>query len=242
MKPITFILYCLLICITACNSGAKTPAMVEEAVLHPKFAENKLHGIGVFKIGSSVEATIDELVNNEKYVLDTIGNVVDQRDSRKLDRLVQTMIFRIKPTASTLEADVNMIKQSYTIALWCRQTTTFTIAKYVVDSIVLNDLVLRYYNNKLVYMECKATDELISAIQSKYGKYDMVGDVDSWHGYKNGDVEAWFMGDYDAALPKQVLKIYVTGARNFMEDCGKRDFAAQDSIDKGNKHQGLKNL
>ena len=233
-------LYSILISITACNNGAKTPGMIEEAMLHPKFEKGKIHGIGIFKIGSSVETTIGELVNNEKYVEDTISNIVDQRNGRKLDRLVHTMIFRIKAPASTLESDVDIIKADYTIALWCRQTSIFTIAKYVVDSIEINNLVLSYYNNKLVHMECTATNELISAIEKKYGKYDMVGDVDVWHGYKNGDVEAWKMTE--AGVPGEIFKIYLTGAQNFIENCGERDFATMDSIEKSYKHQSLKNL
>jgi hypothetical protein len=56
------------------DSISTNEVAIEQTLLNPKFDENKIHGIGVFKIGTTVENSIGELLKKRTYTFDSIWN------------------------------------------------------------------------------------------------------------------------------------------------------------------------
>ena len=256
MKVSTGFVILFLFAVAACNNGRDYKVMtVEDAekervadgatettVANPKFNENKIHGLGLFKIGGSVDSTIGILRILSKYRYDTIWSS-DQRYALFANgHYSSNQIIKLTAPQNTLDRD-NMASINHFFASWCKLVESYYINQYELDGLLIKNIKLIYYRNKLVSIVCEKDQALTDAIASKFGKPDKhIANNDSGIGpyysdtYLNGDVEAQatsLSGDY---------KISVHGVDVFLEKCSDAEFAAQDTIDKAAKAKGLKNL
>jgi hypothetical protein len=241
MKVISFIPVLILVGLIACNQGttkktdstATNGRTMDEILQDPMFDESKVHGLGIFKIGASVESTIGQLVNSKNYRLDSIGNFEQVMQAQEVMGGFH-LIFKIKPCLTTSETDMIPLVSSYGVALWCAKSSIYTVGSYEVDSTIMEKLLVKYYNSKLVYVECSASRDLEDAVELKFGKPETYDPNSKWHGYSNGDLEAGYSAD--------IFRVSVSGAKGFIDSCGKTGFAAQNVVDKADKARNLKNL
>ena len=247
MKTTIILSVLLAIGLVACNQGGNKKANAvtvnrrtpEEIMANAKFDSGKIYGIGIFKVGATVENTIGQLMNSKKYTMYSVSNFDEEMSSKEV-LLGAKQIFKVTPSLTTSINDMIALKQHYGIALWCKKVSIFTIVSYDIDNISLHKLLIKYYDDKLIYVECDVLDgEIARAIHLKYGEPENTSgapDAETENGwYDNGEVAAGF-------VPGKCFKVYVKGANQFIKDCGEKGFATQDTIDKANKVKQLKNL
>jgi hypothetical protein len=245
MRRSCFLLCVLLLGLISCrrsqHSGASNGqdellnenAADEATMLHPRFDGNKLHGLGIFIIGATTENTLGQLINSGKYTFDSIWSHDQQMDTTRKP-VGDYAILKITRPLSTMDKDKMVKVCDDTRALWCKQTSTYWISNYVVDSIEIRCIVLTYYKNTLVYIKCGGSKDLKKALSSKFGE-----PIEN-HFPDNKDIE----GLYTQLPPDYAttFKIAIKGGIAFMNNCSSKDFAEQEATDKANKAKGLKNL
>lgn len=220
----------------------------EETMLHPKFEEGKMHGIGIFKIGASVETTIGELRSGKSYLYDTLWSRSEYEAKFKDGHFLGNQIIKVNNPPSTSkhdEMEMAHIKGLY--AYWCDQIECYYINQYLVDSVLIKNIELTYYKNKLICIFCEKNEALSDAITAKFGKRDdnLYKDRYVNYVYLNGDIQVMIlMPPIEANGPTEPdeYKICIHRSDHFLGNCWKACFAAKDSIDKANKAQSLKNL
>jgi hypothetical protein len=254
MKTSLLLIATITLALTACNNGAKTDNIksrengsADETILNPKFDPNKIHGLGIFKIGVSIDSSIGKLLKEQKYEYDSICTG---------DQVIQSTVFLaprysvniIKPSNNPI--DFEMMESAYGFGLLNEKVKVYFLDAYMVDSLNIYNMVAKYYDNKLVYLKCKFEMELEDALLKKYGtgetmRNDPGRDMkDDWHQYKNGDLTALYgyqQFTSDNGKP-QILKIFVKDAPAFFREIGKNEYATLDSAYKAQKNNGLKNL
>jgi hypothetical protein len=255
MKSILLFAAFALFLLTACNSGSELkPLTAEDAEMqteadsateatatNPKFSETKIHGLGIFKIGISVENSIGELIKTKRYYYDSLWSSEQQLAfEKKAD--ANERIYKLLIPTTTLDAQ-NMATVQGTAASWCKNVEIFFVTKYVVDNLPITDLELKYYKDKLVAITCHRDAAITNAITSKFGKPDKhIQNNETAAGayfsdtYKNGDVEA-----QTSSLSSNYY-IQVHGIDAFIKKYATQDFAIKDSLDKLTKGKQLKNL
>jgi hypothetical protein len=255
MKTSLLLIAIITLALTACNNGAKTDntksrenGSAEETILNPKFDPNKIHGLGIFKIGVSIDSSIGKLLNEQHYKYDSICNGNQARQSSEsLGPVYRVNI--IKPAA--IPDDLMAMYIKFGNGLLDKKVVVYQVETYMVDSANIYNLVAKYYHNKLVFITCNFDESVEMAIRQKYGSGEAMkndptrGMKDGWHQYDNGDLVALYgsqiTGSPDAYVPP-VFELYVKDARSFFNDMGKVEYAKADSIYKAQKNNGLKNL
>jgi hypothetical protein len=207
-------------------------------MLAPNYDPEKIHGLGLFKIGASEESTIGTLVQTQHYHLDSISTQTQDADfSYKHILATDKFILKVKPPSSTLN-DVEEPDHSN----WANNIKVFRIFKYSVDSLILQNIYVTFYNNKLVDLTCEWSVELHNALESKFGKPDEeVRDLQQTPIYYS---VSWFNKDLVARY-STILKyaqVEVKGGDRFLYGCSDRAFKAQNVIDKAQNKKKLKNL
>ena len=255
MKTSLLLIAIITLALTACNNGAKTDntksrenASAEETILNPKFDPNKIHGLGIFKIGVSVDSSIGKLLNSKSYSYDSICTG-DQTMQSTESLGPHYGVNIIKP--STVPVDLMAMHIKFGNGLLDKKVIVYQVETYMVDSMDIYNLVAKFYDNKLVYLTCKFDESLEMAIRQKYGSGEIMKNdptremKDGWHQYDNGDLVALYgsqiTGSPDVYLPP-FFRVYVKEARNFFDEMGRVEYAKADSIYKAGKNNGFKNL
>ena len=136
---------------------------VTSSLLHPNYDESKIHGIGIFKLGKTLDSTIKNPIFAKEYILDTVVEKDRIRNSYEGEKDVYLISH---PKSAEYEFDAVGQKN------WCRNKTVYLIPRYTVDSLSINNVILTYYNKVLVSVSCSYSYYLDDAIVAKYGKPD----------------------------------------------------------------------
>ena len=222
------------------NALDTIPAL-EETILNPQYDDSKIKGFGIFKIGSSIENTINELLHSKEYKFDSasthekkskleVGAIAFSKDNSVYSK---KYIVKINHPKSTFDR-INTIEE----ASWCRDVEIYWITLYTVDKVNIKDLYLTYYKNKLVRIVCdRFSDGLEDAVVSKYGKAD---DSYATPGYYHS---FWINKDLRAGYSKSDFnhdfEIIIKGGQRFLSNCNSQDFDEQSKIDQANKKEEL---
>jgi hypothetical protein len=123
---------------------------------------NGFLGIGVFKIGSDTSV----LMTFAKQNIDTI------RDCSDFENLLYarekngegdiTQLLRLK--RSQEQGNIGLIES------YCPQVTEYYISRYIVSGILIKNIRLKYFQNKLVQFSSDFSNEIKDALTVKYGK------------------------------------------------------------------------
>ena len=220
----------------------KVDSATEETMLNPKYDESKIRGFGIFKIGASIESTVNELLKSKEYKFDSLAS---NAKKTKLDLAIQDFtkdnkiytkkyVVKIDHTKSTFDKYSDDVKNSN----WSNDVKNYWITIYTIDNVVIKDLYLTFYKNKLAKISCdRLSTGLEDAIISKFGKADdMTTDIKYYHSYwNNKDIKAGYSSlDYDYDFV-----VEIKGSDKFLYGCSERAFVEQEKIDKANKKAEL---
>lgn len=215
---------------------------VIESMLKPTFDESKIHGLGILKIGKSVDSTINYLLSTKNYILDSLSQSETEDDfyyshvSNKSEK--RKFIIPITESKKTFEA------YEFVGNGWCKEKKIYWIPKYLIDSIEIENIRLTYYRNKLVFITCNSSFELLNAIKSKFGKPDEETDDSdvTFTKWNNDIITAGNYYYHSVDLKSTQFRLEIDGASDFIRDCDKTEFSLQDSILRGEQKAKLKNL
>jgi len=223
----------------------KIDSATEPTMLNPKFEKSKIYGFGVFKIGTSIDSSIIYLIKASGYSFDSLSNFTKKSQFKVSHPFFEKNknIFKINHGKSTLE-------RTYEIdnATWCKNSNIFWIPSYTIDKINIQNLNLTYYKNKLVFISCDWSLDLITAVESKFGKPDEnIVDAKQKPIYTS---KQWYNQDLKSGTTTSALsniigetfEIKIKGGFKFLNGCEKRCFEEQNKIDKETKKLELKNF
>ncbi|GAB3539422.1 hypothetical protein [Spirosoma fluminis] len=119
-------------------------------------AQNKVEGLGPFKIGQTTITIIDDLAKEMRTKI----QIIDSRN-------------RFKAASGKLYEIVNNPKnpdESPSDAKLCSKARVFMVGSYKVADIKLEHIILTFLNDKLIYLRCDGSNTLDDAFDVKYGK------------------------------------------------------------------------
>jgi hypothetical protein len=210
--------------------------LIEETVLlNPKFDNSKISGIGIFKIGNSIDSTIGKLLNSG-YKLISLNNYKQQSDYEIYLSQKGKLVAQVSPI-NPLKRDQFMYIQ-YTPGLWCKKTKLYLINEYKIDNLKIKKITATYYNDKLVGIFSSYDQALENAIEVKYGKPDK--DLATENRYytkiwKNNDLEI-------ESLRDMYFKVWIDGSYQFIKNCSEKDFETESDLEKSKLKSGVPNL
>ena len=206
---------------------------VSASELNPKYDESKIHGIGIFKLGKSIDSTIKNPIFTKIYTLDTIG-----KDKSKEEREGQRFIFFV-PHPKSANHELDALDQKN----WCKNKTVYVMPWYTVDSVKIPFVTLTYYNNILVSVCVGDYFYVYNSILAKYGKADK-----EYESYENGYrlIRQWHNQDITAELHDNAddnsFKVEINNVMEMINLCDEDEFNLQDSILKTKQKSKLKNF
>lgn len=225
MKPL---LLFLLVLVLSCNQNSsylETDVKVEEdttsepsffiaddaTLLKPAHQPGKLSGLGFFKIGSSLSRI--EALAEQGYKMDSLSSRREQTDYKLMPGTGnRKAIVRVLPPSSPDSTQEVMAQ-----ANWCPEAKVYWLPAYQWEALVLSDVYLTYYKDKLVRVICAPSEALFRTIEAKYGKADTtVADTQQdkpRRTWRNGDLH----GGYAPA--EGLFFIEVRGAGEFIQYC-----------------------
>lgn len=211
---------------------------ISEAILvNPKVDSSRLTGIGIFKIGSSIDNTIGELVRSKLYTRTTIRNYKQQSDYElSFYTSKKKVIAEIFPE-NPLETDKSLLIINAP-SIWCRNSKIFLINHYVVDKISLNKVVLTYYKGRLVAFVCDYSEKVENALIAKYGKPDRDIILEGSPASK-----IWYNGDVEIEAARNLyIRAWINGSFSFIDKCSDKDFEEESDAKRKLLKGSLNNL
>lgn len=121
--------------------------------------QDKIEGIGKFKIKKYTIDQLDTLVTDNYFMRQTVSN------SKSFFNLYNKSDILIEIQPDTVE-----INMSIAYSLFCKKTRVFFIPKYSVAGIELKNTYLTFYNDTLTELQTDYTFDVINAIKLKYGE------------------------------------------------------------------------
>lgn len=121
--------------------------------------DQKIEGIGLFKIGQTHVSIIDKLSEdiNTKTISCNSSSDFYEIEYSKTKYIIQTFPDTVKeynsPPGSSL----------------CQNVKSFSVKGFYVAGIQLKDLKLQFYNDTLYYVSCDYTSDISEAMKLKYG-------------------------------------------------------------------------
>lgn len=116
--------------------------------------DEKFSGIGIFKLKSDSSALF-EYAKSKKFKIKEIPS----------SKTSLASYFPIKNAMGKIVDD-----NKYHFTNKCPLETIYFLSSYVVNGINMENITLTYFNNKLEKFECTYSEEIIDAIEAKYGK------------------------------------------------------------------------
>lgn len=230
LKSLLILCFTALVIMTACGPKKTTTATAksedtvteredtatEDIVLHPKFDDTKICGLGPFKIGTSIDS-IHALLKNQGYQFYKVSTQNDKYD----------LPYHINDKAVL---DVQTIKPSKDIQIFINGSkpypnfNTYVISEYKVGDINLRDATIVFYKSKLIEVSCKGYD-IIQGLCTRYGNPDTLHYRAKW---SNNDIIAEPYSSY--------VIVHIKGIDPFIDivtqDFNKQFKASYDSLQK----------
>lgn len=215
---------------------SKIDSTTEGMMTHPNFDSSKISGIGLFKIGNTVENSIGYLLSSEGYSMKVVSNLKEQNDYDLNFSKKQNIIAEINPE-TTLNRDEQIMIRNVP-SIWCKSAKIYLIQQYKIDNLTIQKLVLTYYKGKLVCFFCDYDEKLENAIEAKYGKPDKDLAIENRFFSK-----VWYNHELEIELVRDLyFKAWINGSYHFIDKCGEHDFEIQNELEKSELKKGLKNL
>lgn len=126
------------------------------------FGQDKIEGIGKFKLKKTTTAYLDTLVKEKDFDRETIKNYDDYfKLMYKKDKLAEMF------------PDTVTTYNSPPYSHYCKDTRVFYIPKMTISEIELKDTYLTFYKDTLVDIHTDYTSEIVEAFELKYGKSEI---------------------------------------------------------------------
>jgi hypothetical protein len=179
------------------------------------FAQDKVSGLGKFKLKVTTTAITDEVAKELNSKLKVVNNYSDEIGYKYG-----------KPSIIELKVDTTKEYGSPIYAHECLAARVFYINEYTIANIKIKDIYLTFLNDTLVNIRCERNTELNEAFELKYGepkKEYKEKEVKCTYTYTGADVtyieqslsSTWYNGDisctfqlskhYDSKCEKQLL-------------------------------------
>ncbi len=217
----------------------------ESKLLSPKMDRSKLSGIGIFKIGASLDSTLGILARDSSCFWDTTYRVRKEKDFPHLG-LNETLklftkngepryfIVRITHPKTTMEG----FNELY-MGVWNPNFKVFIVDKFRIAGIKIKRIYLLYYLDRLVQIRADNTSELARAIFTKYGDPD-----EKKFDFHQGHIPTvhWTNQDIKTTITNQYITIEIKGSDSLIKYLDKKGFQEESALEKGNPLNKLKEL
>ncbi len=226
------------------QTAYSTEKPFEDRIVHLKYNPNKISGLGIFKINSSLESIKRQLLADSMCYFDTTRIVESKRDLANLGLgsflkdLSKNIHKYIAIKVSHPKKASDGTREIY-IGAWNPSLTILAVEKYRVNDIRIDRIFLVFYENKLIHLLAENSTDLTDALIIKYGNYQ---DQEVFERVGKYPSLQWSNEDIKAVITKPSVIIEVTGAGNFISDLDKKGYekalSKQTELDK----QKLKDL
>jgi|GEM_PF-3294250 len=123
---------------------------------------NLFTGIGLFKIGTDTAILVSYATTHVNYFGDVVSfEKLHDRMDQDDDGTTQELL-RLKPTDST--EGIGLLET------YCSKVTEFYLSRYEISGIVIKNIRLKYFKNKLVEFKCDYSKDIEDALTVKYSK------------------------------------------------------------------------
>jgi len=140
-------------------------------------SQNKIDGIGIFKIGETKIKIINQILEDNKVELENYNNV---KQARWLKYRMDFLVAELYPNIT--DNDLNPL-----LTCFCPDVKVFFIKDYKIAGIYLLNIHLRFYKNTLIEFYCDSNDELLQALTIKYGNPKRLDNWDKISGFTKID-------------------------------------------------------
>ncbi len=140
-------------------------------------SQNKIEGIGIFKIGKTKIKIINQILEENKVVLENFDNI---KQSRWLK-------YRIDFVVAELTPNITDDKLNPLLTCFCPDVRVFFIKEYKIAGINLQNIHLKFYKNTLIAFYCDSSDELLQSLTTKYGNPKRIENWDKASGFSKLD-------------------------------------------------------
>ena len=141
------------------------------------FPQNKIKGIGIFKIGETKINVINQILEDNNTELENCNSV-------KQDRWLK---FRMDFTVAELFPNITDIDLDPLLTCFCPDVRVFFIKEYTIAGIYLSNIHLRFYKNTLIEFYCDDSDDLLQALTTKFGNPKRLDKWDKISGFNFSD-------------------------------------------------------
>lgn len=128
------------------------------AISVASIGQDKIEGIGKFRLKSTTTEYLDTLAEEKSLKRNSVGNLGDFFNIYKKDELVELIPDTLKDYLSPPHASL------------CKDVRVFYIPQMTVSTIVLKETFLTFYRDTLVAINTNWTNEIVEALELKYGK------------------------------------------------------------------------
>lgn len=140
-------------------------------------SQNKIEGIGVFKIGKTKIKIINQILEEKKVELENFDNI---KQSRWLK-------YRIDFVVAELTPNITDDKLNPLLTCFCPDVRVFFIKEYKIAGINLLNIHLKFYKNTLIAFYCDSNDELQQSLTTNYGEPKRIENWDKASGFSKLD-------------------------------------------------------
>lgn len=126
------------------------------------FGQDKIEGIGKFKLKKTTIAFLDTIVKEKKF---------DREVIKSYDEYFKIMYKKDK--LAELFPDTVKIYNSPPYTHYCQDTRVFYIPKMIISDIEIKDTYLTFYKDTLVNINTDYSSEIVEAFELKYGKAEI---------------------------------------------------------------------
>ncbi len=128
------------------------------------FAQEKVEGLGIFKLNETDTSVITKLEKGKGYTRMAVNSKF------VLDKYLSDYRFQKGFTIIEFQADTFNVKNNPSWAHYCADASTFLLSKCTLMGITCENVILTFYQGKLNRLECQYPGEMVDSITAKYGK------------------------------------------------------------------------
>lgn len=123
------------------------------------FAQDKIEGLGKFKLNKTIVSFIDTFANENKLTKKTARSFDETYSIQRNDNIICELF------PDTIRTFMSPIYTHF-----CENTRTFLIPKFVISEIPITNTYLIFYKDTLISIKTDYSSSIAEAIELKYGK------------------------------------------------------------------------
>jgi len=130
--------------------------------------QNKIEGVGKYKINKMTIVSLQNIINENNFILDSIKSYNEYSKFKKdsyLSNLTSKKVYIAEVFSDTIKKYNSPPNSSL-----CKMRRVFYIPEMEISKIQLKDTYLTFYNDTLISVDIKYNDKITEAFTLKYGQ------------------------------------------------------------------------